>query len=272
MGIFKASKKTIPVIKLEGVITANARGGRNSGISFAGMRSHIDKAFAVKSAPFVALLINSPGGSPVQSALIGEYIRQKAEQNDMKVYAFCEDVAASGGYWLAASADKIYAMPASIIGSIGVIAAMFGFTDLIKKIGVERRIYSAGAEKSQLDPFMPEDKKQIEHLKNLQKEIHQNFIDWVTTRRGQALETQQDIFTGQFWDGHSAKKLGLIDAIGSLDGVLFEEFGKKYQLKVFGTQKKNLLKFITEQKSLTHQVDTMLSELQQRTHWERFGL
>ncbi len=280
MGILKSRKKTIPVIRLEGVIGGSAR-GRNAALNLESLRESIDKAFAVKSAPFVGLAINSPGGSPVQSALIGNYIRQQAEKNQTEVYAFCEDVAASGGYWLAASADKIYAMHASIIGSIGVIASMFGFTDLIKKIGVERRVYTSGGQKNQLDPFMPEQKEQIDHLKILQASIHQDFIDWVKTRRANKLIgdklagdelsgdklADDELFSGKFWDGAAAKKLGLVDEIGGLDDVLYAKYGKKYHIKFFNQPKKGFLRFLGADLSAG-----MLQSVEERAHWERFGL
>ncbi len=275
MGILKSRKKTIPVIRLEGVIGGSAR-GRNATLNLESLRESIDKAFAVKSAPFVGLAINSPGGSPVQSALIGNYIRQQAEKNQQEVHAFCEDVAASGGYWLAASADKIYAMHASIIGSIGVIASMFGFTDLIKKIGVERRVYTSGGQKNQLDPFMPEQKEQIDHLKALQASIHQDFIDWVKTRRANNLVgdklnddklTDDELFSGKFWDGAAAKKLGLVDEIGGLDDVLYAKYGKKYHIKFFNQPKKGFLRFLGADLSTG-----MLQSVEERAHWERFGL
>ena len=266
MGIFKSRKKTIPVIKLEGVIGGSAR-GRSATLNLESLRESIDKAFSVKSAPFVALAINSPGGSPVQSALIGNYIRQQAEKNQIEVHAFCEDVAASGGYWLAASADKIYVMHASIIGSIGVIASMFGFTDLIKKIGVERRVYTSGGQKNQLDPFMPEQQEQIDHLKTLQASIHQDFIAWVKTRRATKLADDDELFSGKFWDGHTAKKLGLVDEIGGLDDVLCSKYGKKYQIKFFNQPKKGFLRFLGADLSTG-----MLQSVEERVHWERFGL
>ncbi|MCH9853483.1 MAG: S49 family peptidase [Alphaproteobacteria bacterium] len=270
MGILKSRKKVIPVIKMEGVIGGSSR-GRNAALSLESLREPIDKAFAVKSAPFVVLAINSPGGSPVQSALIGNYIRMQAEKNEKEVYAFCEDVAASGGYWLATSADKIYAMHASIIGSIGVIASMFGFTDLIKKIGVERRVYTSGTQKNQLDPFMPEQKEQIEHLKTLQASIHQDFIAWVKSRRTDTLTRDElvgdELFSGKFWDGAAAKKLGLIDEIGGLDEVLYAKYGKKYHIKFFNQPKKGLLRFLGADLSAG-----MLQSIEDRAHWERFGL
>ncbi len=270
MGIFKSRKKTIPVIRLEGVIGGSSR-GRSATLNLESLRESIDKAFSVKSAPFVALAINSPGGSPVQSALIGNYIRQQATKNDMEVHAFCEDVAASGGYWLAASADKIYVMHASIIGSIGVIASMFGFTDLIKKIGVERRVYTSGGQKNQLDPFMPEQQEQIDHLKTLQASIHQDFIDWVKTRRGDKLTDDalsgDELFSGKFWDGYTAKKLGLVDEIGGLDDVLYAQYGKKYHIKFFNQPKKGFLRFLGADLSTG-----MLQSVEERSYWERFGL
>ena len=265
--LFGKGKTTIPVLRLEGVIGGG--GIRGNQISFSNLRAAIDKAFQIK-APFVVLLINSPGGSPVQSALIGDYLRQKADQHETEIYAFCEDVAASGGYWLAASGDRVYAMSASIIGSIGVISAMFGYTELIKKIGIERRVYTAGKDKAQLDPFLPEDKKQIAHLKEIQKGLHQGFVDWVKARRGKKLSNDKDLFTGNFWEAGKAKQLGLIDEIQSLDGYLYQEFGKNYQLKIFDVSKQGFLKRLFSSKQHGVLIDEIIGQISERLNWEQY--
>ncbi len=268
--IFKGSKKTIPVIKLEGVLTTSS--GRGSVISFEIMRNSIDKAFAVKGAPFIILAINSPGGSPVQSARIGQYLRLKAKQKNIEIYAFCEDVAASGGYWLATSADKIYAMEASIIGSIGVISSMFGFTQLLEKIGVDRRVYSAGENKSQLDPFLPEDQQQVDDLKRLQMGVHEDFIQWVKSRRGEVLRDNPDLFTGKFWNGIEAKKLGLVDELAAMDTMLVEKFNHNYKIKTFGGGRRSIIKLLGGELLIEYALEIIFSKLSMRAYWERFGL
>ena len=183
---FFKKKKIIPHIKLSGII-GNV-GKFKQGIDFSGQEEIISKAFAIKKAPCVAITVNSPGGSPVQSHLIYNFIRQTAKKNKKKVIVFAEDVAASGGYLIACAGDEIYANSSSIIGSIGVIYSSFGFTELIKKIGVERRVHTAGKNKSTLDPFLEEKKEDIERLKNIQLDLHKNFIDVVEESRGSKLK------------------------------------------------------------------------------------
>lgn len=190
----------------------------------------MEKAFARKPKA-VALALNSPGGSPVQSALIGARIRALSEKHKVPVYAFCEDVAASGGYWIAAAADYIYADKSSIIGSIGVISAGFGFHEAMGRAGIERRVHTAGTDKSMLDPFRPEREEDVTRLKALQAVIHQNFIDHVTARRGDRL-VGEDLFTGEIWCGAAAVEQGLIDGIGHLRPVLEEKYGPKLRLRV----------------------------------------
>ena len=186
--IFK-KKKIVPHIKLSGVI-GNV-GKFKQGIDFSGQEEIISKAFSIKKAPCVAITINSPGGSPVQSHLIYSFIRQHAKKNKKKVIVFAEDVAASGGYLIACAGDEIYANSSSIIGSIGVIYSSFGFTELIKKIGVERRVHTAGKNKSTLDPFLDEKKEDIERLKNIQLDLHKDFIEVVEKSRSSKLKNQK---------------------------------------------------------------------------------
>ena len=185
----------VPVIRLAGVIGAGGGALRGEGLSLHGLNSSIERAFKVKGARAVALAINSPGGSPVQSALIGERIRALAAENDVPVIAFVEDVGASGGYWLALAADEIFADENSIIGSIGVISAGFGFVDGMKKLGVERRVYTAGEFKSLLDPFRPEDPDGVARLKAIMEECHGNFRSWVRERRGERLKGEDATFS-----------------------------------------------------------------------------
>merc|ERR1712127_735356 len=226
-------KIVVPHVRLTGVI--GAAGRFKQGIDLAGQREILKKAFSFKKIKHVAISINSPGGSPVQSHLIYSYIRELADKKKVKVIIFAEDVAASGGYLISCAGDEIYANSSSIIGSIGVISASFGFKDLIKKIGVERRIYTAGKNKSTLDPFVEEKEDDINRLKSIQLELHADFINVVKNSRGKKLKDPEknNIFTGEFWTGKSALELGLIDGIGNADQVLKEKFGDKVVIKNF---------------------------------------
>jgi len=216
---FFKKKKIVAHIKLNGVI-GNA-GKFKQGIDFAGQEEIIEKAFTLKKAIIVAITINSPGGSPVQSHLIYKFIRAQAKKNKKKVMVFAEDVAASGGYLIACAGDEIYANSSSIIGSIGVIYSSFGFTELIKKIGVERRVHTAGKNKSSLDPFQEEKSEDIERLKNIQLDLHKDFIKVVEESRGEKLKTDGiELFSGEFWAGSKAKELGLIDGLGNANEIL----------------------------------------------------
>lgn len=226
----------IPVIRLHGTIMAGG-GALRQNLSLASSAAIIEKAFAFKDAPAVAISINSPGGSPVQSRLIYKRIRDLAHEKNKTVYVFVEDVAASGGYMIAIAGDEIIADPSSIVGSIGVISAGFGFTELIKKIGVERRVHTAGGNKSVLDPFQPEKKEDVERLKALQLEIHKTFIDLVKERRGSKLADDKDLFTGQFWTGIAGKQLGLVDELGDMRSFLRDRFGDKVKLALVTPQR-----------------------------------
>ena len=201
---FFKNKKIVPHIKLSGVI-GNV-GKFKQGIDFSGQEEIIKKAFSIKKAPAVAITVNSPGGSPVQSHLIYKYIKDQAKKNKKKVIVFAEDVAASGGYLIACSGDEIYANSSSIVGSIGVIYSSFGFKDLIQKIGVQRRVYTAGKNKSTLDPFLDEKNEDVERLKKIQLDLHDDFIDVVEKSRGSKLkkDTGIELFSGEFWSGKKA--------------------------------------------------------------------
>ena len=222
---------TIPVIRLHGTIMSGGGQFRPS-LSLASTASLIEKAFAFTDAPAVAISINSPGGSPVQSRLIYKRIRDLAAEKNKRVLIFVEDVAASGGYMIAVAGDEIIADPSSIVGSIGVVSASFGFTELMKKIGVERRVYTAGKNKAVLDPFKPENKADIERLKALQLEVHDTFIDLVKERRGSKLKDDPELFTGLFWTGRKGLELGLVDALGDMRTVLKQRFGPKTRLQL----------------------------------------
>jgi serine protease SohB len=223
---FRRDRPVVPVVRLSGVIGFGTP--LRPGLSLAGVARTLDRAFAVGHAAAVALAINSPGGSPVQSHLIFRRIRELAEEKKRKVFAFVEDAAASGGYMIACAGDEIIADPHSIVGSIGVIGGSFGFTKLIEKIGVERRVYTAGDHKAMLDPFLPEDPDDVERLKKLQRDIHEAFIALVKSRRGSKLSgPENDLFSGAYWTGTRGLQFGLVDAIGDLRGVLRERFGDK---------------------------------------------
>lgn len=229
---------TIPVIRLQGAIAAGG-GGLRPSLSLATTAGLIEKAFAYKDAPAVAVSINSPGGSPVQSRLIYKRLRDLAVEKDKKMLMFVEDAAASGGYMIALAGDEIIADPSSIVGSIGVIAGTFGFTELIKKIGVERRVHTAGKNKSVMDPFKPEKKEDVERLKALMLDIHETFIGMVKERRGAKLKDDPDLFTGLFWTGGKALELGLIDGLGDMRSTLKSRYGAKTKLALI-TEKKGL--------------------------------
>ncbi|MDX1737921.1 MAG: S49 family peptidase [Alphaproteobacteria bacterium] len=232
-----ANKANVAIIRLNGVI--GAAGAFKRGLTLEALEESIEKAFDVKHLKAVALSVNSPGGSPVQSALIAKRIRDLAEEKNIPVYAFCEDAAASGGYWLACAGDEIYANESSIIGSIGVISAGFGFPDLLEKIGVERRVYTSGESKSQLDPFSKEKAADIKHLKALQNDIHEHFKDYVRGRRGEKLNSDEEknLFSGSFWTGSKACELGLVDEIGELRDICRKKFGDKTEFKDMQSQK-----------------------------------
>ena len=266
--IFK-KKKIVTHLRLTGVI-GNV-GKFRQGIEYSGQEDIIKKAFSVKKALAVAITINSPGGSPVQSHLIYKFIREQAKKNKKKVIIFAEDVAASGGYLIACSGDEIYANSSSIIGSIGVISASFGFKKLIEKIGVQRRVYTAGKNKSTLDPFLDEKEEDINRLKNIQLELHQDFIDVVEESRGSKLNKNSgiELFSGEFWTGKKAKELGLIDGLGNADQILREKFGDEVEIKKFGKPKGWLAKKLS---SSQDHADKLISILEERSIWQRYGL
>ena len=264
--IFK-KKKIIPHIRLSGVI-GNV-GKFRQGIDFTSQEELIKKAFSIKKSPAVAISINSPGGSPVQSHLIHDFIKDQSKKNNKKVIVFAEDVAASGGYLIACAGDEIYANQSSIIGSIGVIYSSFGFKDLIQKIGVQRRVYTAGKNKSTLDPFLEEKKEDIERLKNIQLDLHKDFIDVVEQSRSDKLKKDSglELFSGEFWSGRKAMELGLVDGIGNVNKILKEKFGEKIIIKKFEKNKGWLAKKLSSKNNL----DDAMSILEERSIWQRYG-
>lgn len=225
----KTRPPLVSVLRLNGAIGG---AGFGRGLTDAALAPLIERAFAPRRLAAVALSINSPGGSPVQSALIAGRIRRLAEERSVPVIAFCEDVAASGGYWLATAADEIYADGNSIVGSIGVIYAGFGFHALLERQGVERRVHTAGRSKSMLDPFQPEKPEDVERVIRLQTVIHDNFIEQVKTRRGAKLAAGEELFTGDIWVGREAERVGLIDGVGHLAPMMKARFGKKTRFVV----------------------------------------
>ena len=259
----------IPVVRLQGVIAADQRQGR---INLANVAPLLQRAFAIKSAPAVAIVINSPGGSPVQSRLISKRIRDLADEHNKPVLVFVEDAAASGGYFIAVAGDEIFVDPSSIVGSIGVIMASFGFVGTLEKLGVERRVYTAGNNKSTLDPFLPEKSGDVERIKQVELDIHQVFIDHVKARRGSKLRGADDaLFTGEWWTGQRGVDLGLVDAIGDLHETLRTRFGKDVQLKLIGHKRPlfSLPRFGFSTETLTAD---LAATVEDRAIWARFGL
>lgn len=264
---------TIPVIRLHGTIMPGG-GQLRPTLSLASTAGLLEKAFAFKDAPAIAISINSPGGSPVQSRLIYRRIRDLAAEKNKQVLVFVEDVAASGGYMIAVAGDEIIADPSSIVGSIGVVSASFGFPELMKKIGVERRVHTAGQNKAVLDPFKPEKKEDIERLKALQLDVHETFIDIVKERRGSKLSDDPDLFTGLFWTGKKGLSLGLVDSLGDMRSVLKDRFGAKTELKLVTAPRgffgRRLGVFGSE---LSHGAAAgLMDAAEDRAIWARFGL
>jgi signal peptide peptidase SppA len=256
----------IPVVRLHGVIAAEQRPGR---LNIASVAPLLKRAFAIKSAPAVAIVINSPGGSAVQSRLISKRIRDLAAEHDKKVLVFVEDAAASGGYFIATAGDEIIADPSSIVGSIGVIFAGFGFVEALHKLGVERRVHTAGKNKSTMDPFLPEKPEDIERIKALESDIHNVFIEWVKIRRGHLLKLPDDeLFTGEFWSGVRGLQIGLVDAIGDLRETLRARYGEDIRLKLI-EPKRPLISL--PQLGFSGHAD-VIAAIEDRVFWSRLGL
>lgn len=261
----------IPVIRLTGVI--GTVGWRGSGMTLAALEPIIAKAFADRRAPAVALAVNSPGGSPVQSSLIAGRIRQLADEKRKPVLAFVEDVAASGGYWLACAADEIYVDAASIVGSIGVVSAGFGFTEAIDRLGIERRLYSTGERKGMLDPFRPEREDDVEMLRGIQDVILESFKDHVRTWRGARLVGDEKVlFDGRIWAGREAVALGLADGIGDVRSIVRRRFGKEAKLRPLGRPRSWLQRRLGLERAADTLVTGALGALEERALWARYGL
>jgi len=271
----------VAVIRLTGAIGMSTP--LRTGLTLARAAGPLRKAFTLKHAKAVAIAINSPGGTPVQARLIFQRIRAHAEEKGLPVYVFCEDVAASGGYMLALAGDEIYADPSSIVGSIGVLSAGFGFDKAIERLGVERRVYTAGKNKLSLDPFQPEKPEDVKRLKAIQVDVHETFKEMVRARRAGKLKAKEEaLFNGEFWSGEAALKLGLIDALGDMRGVMREKYGEDVKLKVIPAERSWLRRRLgatglatSDASSLTAPTgwaDELLSTLEARALWARYGL
>jgi signal peptide peptidase SppA len=277
---FRRGVAVVPVVRLSGVIGAVTP--LRPGMSLSGVAKMLERAFATKNAKAVALVINSPGGSPVQSRQIYLRIRQLAAEKKLPVLVFVEDVAASGGYMIACAGDEIFCDPSSILGSIGVVGGSFGFQDLIKRIGVERRLYTAGAHKAMLDPFLPENPDDVSRVKALQREIHAIFISLVKESRGSRLKGADDVlFTGEYWAGETSIALGLADAIGDLRSTLRARFGEKVLTPVIAPAS-GLLSGLLGRRSpgagslgaldgMGGLPEELISALETRAIWAKFG-
>ena len=271
---FKEPPPVVAVLRLSGVI--GGIGPVRRGLSLASQAHLIERAFKVPRLEAVALTINSPGGSPVQSALIAGRIRALAEEKNIPVVAFAEDVAASGGYWLACAADEIFAHESSIVGSIGVISAGFGFSALLERLGVERRVHTAGERKAMLDPFRSEDPKDVARLETIQTDVHESFQDYVRQRRGERLTGEEaDLFSGEFWTGRRALELGLVDALGDLRQVMRERYGEKVRLRLIDGARprwRPRLSVEVPAPDLAASAAALVDAVEERALWARYGL
>jgi serine protease SohB len=283
---FKKRPPTVAVLRLSGVI--GQLGPLRAGLTLASLAAHVERAFSLPGLKAVALAVNSPGGSPVQSALIFSRIRQLAAEKNVPVIAFAEDVAASGGYWLACAGDEIYAQEASVLGSIGVISAGFGFPEAIRRLGIERRVYTAGAKKGLLDPFLPENPEDVARLTALQADVHEGFKALVRERRaGRLKASEEELFSGAFWSGRKCLEVGLIDGIADLRGEMRRRYGDKVRLQVVGPSRNWLQRRLgPSSRAAALPVETgalaaglgsgmaegLLAALEERALWGRYGL
>ena len=274
---FGRRRPVVAVLRLHGVI--GRLGPLRSGLTLAGLAGQIDQAFRMRRLKAVAISVNSPGGSPVQSSLIFKRLRALAEEKEIPILAFAEDAAASGGYWLACAGDEIYADANSIVGSIGVVSAGFGFPEMISRIGVERRVHTAGENKAILDPFRPEKPEDVERLKSIQADVHESFMDLVRIRRGKRLKGEEgDVFSGAFWTGRQAFGLGLVDGIGDMRTVLRDRFGKDVRIRVVQGRRSWLQRkvgFGSEDvvpRGAGSWANDLVAAVEERILWSRFGL
>lgn len=264
MSLVRRREPLVAVVPLQGAIMSGGRIGR--AFDDEQMAGVLERAFSARGLAAVALAINCPGGSATQSAMIAARIRRLAAEKEVPVVAFCADVAASGGYWLACAADDIYADASSIVGSIGVIAASFGLHDAMHRLGIERRVHTAGEMKSFWDPFRPEQEQDVARLRQLQDRIHHQFVEWVKERRGARLADGRDLFNGEFWVGDEALALGLIDGIGHLAPTMRARYGDKTRFRVF-TRKRRLMDRLGFPGA-----DAVADEITARALFARFGV
>ena len=274
----------VAAVKLHGVITPASTPFVRGVINLAGMESALSRAFDHERLRAVALLINSPGGSPTQSALVADRIRGLADEKGVPVLAFCEDVAASGGYWLACAADEIIAHPTSLVGSIGVVSQGFGLHGLLERFGIERRLYTAGVNKARLDPFLPEREDDVAWLHGMQDELHKMFREWVCERRGSKLAAQQELFTGEVWTGRRALELGLVDRLNTMRSEIARRYPDADVVTVEGRRPLLARLGLTPAATLVAGLGgecrlggpetalALLEALEHRAVWSRFGL
>jgi serine protease SohB len=278
---FRADIPVVPVVRLSGVIGFSTP--LRPGLTLASVARPLERAFSTRRARAVALAINSPGGSAAQSHLIYRRIRQLADEKQLPVLAFIEDVGASGGYMIACAADEIFCDGSSIVGSIGVVGGSFGFHRAIEKLGIERRLYTSGERKAMLDPFLPEKPEDVERLKAIQREIHQSFIGLVKSRRGSKLDTshETDLFSGEYWTGSRARELGLVDMVGDIRGVLRDRYGDKVRTPLvadrgfFGRRPAGVGSMAGGFEGLWNHpslAEDVVSALEARAIWARYGL
>ena len=275
---FRNPPPVVAVVPLSGVI--GRLGGLQRGLTLRGLASTLKRAFETDDAKAVAIVVDSPGGSPVQSALIAQRIRTLAAEKKLPVYAFAEDVAASGGYWLLTAGDELYADESSIIGSIGVVAGSFGFPQALQRLGVERRLYTAGTHKAALDPFSPEKPEEVQHLRSILEDTHETFRRHVRERRVGKLKADEDVlFSGRFWTGRMALDLGLIDGLGDVRTVMRAKFGAKVRLRLIGDGRRWWRRRLglpgaraAAAGAMAELPERLLAALEERLMWGRFGL
>jgi signal peptide peptidase SppA len=270
-------RAVVAVVKLHGVITPTPSPVGRGAINLATVESALTRAFGHDRLVAVAVVINSPGGAATQSALVADRIRGLAAKKKVPVLAFCEDVAASGGYWLALAADEIYAEDTSLVGSIGVVTAGFGFVDAMNRLGIERRLFTAGENKSMLDPFLPEREGDVVRLKTLQRDLHDSFKDLVRERRGAKLKGDEALlFSGEVFAGRRAAGLGLVDGLGEMRGVLRGMFGESVRLRAIEPERQRRFSLARLVPSFGSEagdiVGDLLTRIEERLIWGRFGL
>ncbi len=275
--LIKKPSKTVAILNLHGVIGAHNIGLRKANLSLSSLKKDIDKTFDLSGLKAVVLSINSPGGAPVQAELIAKYIIDKSVEKKIPLYSFVEDIAASGGYWLACCGQEIYASRSSIIGSIGVISSGFGFVNTIKKLGITRRIITQGKNKSIYDPFLPEKDKDKEIIKSVQKDIHDEFKKLVKNSRKNKLKSSEEkLFSGEFWSGSKALELGLIDGIGDIYATMKEKYGKNIEFQTIekeeGWLKRKLGISSNSNNNYDSICDSLLCKIKETFYFNRFGL